>query len=63
MKLIEKYTQNIIYIKDYNFIIDWRNFSDQLIKNDFRTHDKIRSIPPGQGDDYSTGCLLHYNYL
>ena len=23
----------------------------------------IRKMAPGQGDDYITGCLLHYNYF
>ena len=28
-----------------------------------KTYEKIRKIVPGQGDDYSTGCLLDYNYF
>ena len=28
-------------IKDYNVMIDWRNFFDQAIKNDLRTYDSI----------------------
>ena len=28
-----------------------------------RTYDKIRKIATGQGDDYTTGCLLDYNYF
>ena len=27
------------------------------------TQDSIRKISTGQGDDYTTGCLLHYNYF
>ena len=27
------------------------------------TYDNIRKIVTGQGDDYSTGCLLDYNYF
>ena len=26
-------------------------------------HDNIRKIATGQGDDYTTGCLLDYNYF
>ena len=26
-------------------------------------HDNIRKIWTGQGDDYTTGCLLDYNYF
>ena len=28
-----------------------------------RTYDNIRNIATGQGDDYTTGCLLDYNYF
>ena len=28
-----------------------------------RKYDKIRKIAPGQGDDYSMGCLLDYRYI
>ena len=27
------------------------------------TYDKIRKIAIGQGDNYTTGCLLNYNYF
>ena len=66
MKLIEKYTKYYHpteEIKDYNVIIDRRNFFDQPVKNDFETNDNIRKIAIGRGDDYTTGCLLDYNYF
>ena len=44
-------------------MIDGRNFFDQTIKNNLRTYDNIRKIATGQGDDYATGCLLHYPYF
>ena len=50
-------------VKHYNVIIDGRNFSDQLIKYDIRTYENIRKIATGQGDDYTTGCLLDYDYF
>ena len=28
-----------------------------------RTYDNIQKIATGQGDDYTTGCLLDYNYF
>ena len=63
MKLIEKYTKNLPTreIKDYNVINDGRSFFDQPIKNDFKTYDNIRKIATGQGNDYTSGCLLDYN--
>ena len=50
-------------IKDYNVMIDGRNFFHQPIKNDLKTYDDIRKIATGQGDDYTTGCLLDYPYF
>ena len=43
-------------------MIDGKNFFDQPVKRDIRTYDNIRKITTGQGDDYTTGCLLNYNY-
>ena len=44
-------------------MIDGRNFFNQPINNDIKTYDKIRKIATGQGDDYTTGCLLDYCYF
>ena len=44
-------------------MIDGRNVFDQPIKNDLRTYDNTRKIATGQGDDYTTGCLLDYPYF
>ena len=43
-------------------MIDGRSFFNQPIKNDLKAYDNIRKIAPGQGDDYTTGCLLDYPY-
>ena len=37
-----------------------KNFFDQPIKNGQRTYDNIQKNESGQGDDYTTGCLLDY---
>ena len=50
-------------IEDYNVMVDGRNFFDQPIKNDLKTYNNIRKIATGQGDDYTTGCLLYYPYF
>ena len=39
------------------------NFCDQPVKNDLITYDNIWKIATGQGDDYTTGCLLDYPYF
>ena len=44
-------------------MIDGQNFFDQPVKKNLKTYDKIRKIETGQGDDYTTGCLLDYNYF
>ena len=44
-------------------MIDRQNFFDKPVKNDLRTCDNIRKIATGQGDDYTTSCLLDYNYF
>ena len=53
----EQYYLPTVEIKDYNIMID------QPIKNDLKTYDNIRKIATGQGDDYTTGCLLDYPYF
>ena len=40
-----------------------RNFFDQTARNNLITYDNIQKITTGQGDDYTTGCLLDYNYF
>ena len=50
-------------IKDYNVMIDGKNFFDQRVKNYLKTFDNIRKIATGQSDDYTTGCLLDYPYF
>ena len=52
-----------VEMKDYIVLIDGRNFFDEPIKNDKRAYDNIRKIATGQGDNYTTGCLLDYIYF
>ena len=44
-------------------MINGENFFDQLTKNNKVTYENIRKIATGQGDDYTTGCLLDYSYF
>ena len=44
--------------KDYNIMIDGRNFFDKPIRNDLKTNDNIKKIATGQIDDYITVPLL-----
>ena len=52
-----------VEIKDYNIMLDRGNLFDQPIKIDLKTYDNIRKIATGQGNDYTTGCLLDYPYF
>ena len=52
-----------VEIRDYNVMIDGRNFFDQPITNYLKTYDSNRKIATDQGDDYTTGCLLDYPYF
>ena len=52
-----------VEIKDYNVMIDGKNFFDQLTNSMTKTYENIRKIATGQGDDYTTGCLLDYSYF
>ena len=44
-------------------MIGSQNFFDQPMKNEIRTHNDIRKITAGHGDDYTTGCSFDYAYL
>ena len=59
----EQYYLPTVEIKDYNIMINDENFFDQPIKNNKVTYENIRKIATGQGDDYTTGCLLDYPYF
>ena len=52
-----------VEIKDYNIMINGENFFDQPIKNNKVTYENVRQIAAGQGDDYTSGCLLDYSYF
>ena len=46
----KQYYLATVEIKDYNVMMDGKNFFDQPIKNDLKTCDNIRKIAAGQGD-------------
>ena len=46
-----------------NVMINGKNLFDQQVKNDLLTYENIRKIATGQGDDYTTSCLLDFNYF
>ena len=44
-------------------MIDGKNFFDQPINSLTKRYENIRKIATGQGDDFTTGCLLDYTYF
>ena len=49
-------------IRDYNVLIDGRNFDDQNVNSSIVRYNKLLKITTGRSEDYSTGCLLYYDY-
>ena len=43
-------------------MIDGRRCFNETVKNKLIIYDNIRKIEAGQEDDYTTDCLLDYNY-
>ena len=58
-----KYFLPKVKIENCNIKIDGRSFYDQPINDSIKLYDKIRKISTGQGDDYTTGCLLNFAYF
>ena len=44
-------------------MIDGGNFFDQRIHSMAKTYKNIRRTATGQGDDYTTDCLLDFSYF
>ena len=59
----KRYYIRNVEIKDYNVMIDGKNFFDQPVKNNKVTNENIRKIAIGQGDHCTTGCLLDDTYF
>ena len=58
-----KYFLPRIKIENYIIEIDVRNFYDQPIHDSIKQYDEVRKVSTGQGDDYTTGCLLDFAYF
>ena len=58
-----KYFLPRVEIKTYNSEIDGINFHDPPINDLIKQYDEVRKISIGQGDDYTTGCLLDLAYF
>ena len=51
------------FIQNYNIIINGKNFYDQAIDFDIKRYEEIWKLTARQGEDYTTGSLLDYQYI
>ena len=58
-----KYFLARVNIINYKVLTDSRNFYDQPFNDLAKQYNEIRKIATRQGDDYTTGCLLDYQYF
>ena len=59
----KKYFLPRVKIENYNIQVDGRNFYDQPINVSIKQYKEISLVSTGQGDDYTTGCLLDFAYF
>ena len=59
----QKYYLSRIDLEKYNVIIDGRNFYDNPIESDIEKYRELKKVMIGQGEDYTTGSLLDFNYF
>ena len=50
-------------IQTYNVIINGKSFYDQPTDSDIKRYEEIRKLTTRQDEDYTTGCLLDYDYI
>ena len=52
----KKYFLPRVKVESYNIV-------NQPINDSIKQYDEVRKTPKGQGDDYTTGCLLDFAYF
>ena len=58
-----KYFLQRVNMTNYNVLIDRKIFYDQPIHDSVKQYDEIKKTETRQGDDYTTGYLLDYQYF
>ena len=56
------YLPNRIVV-NYNVVIDEKNFYHEAIDSVIKLYEDIRKSRTGESKDYTTGCLLDYDYI
>ena len=49
-------------IKDYNVLIEGRNFYDQNVNSSIVRYNELLKMTTGRSEEYSTGCFLDHDY-
>ena len=50
-------------IKNYKININGKTFFDEIIHSGIKRYRKIKRLITGKGENYTTGCLLDYDYI
>ena len=58
----KKYFLPTAEIKEYNVLINGRNFYDQNINDGITRYNELLKLTTGKGEDYTTGSLIDYDY-
>ena len=58
-----KYYLPRISLNKYNVIIDGRNFYENPIESDIEKYRELKKLMIPDGEDYTIGSLLDYNYF
>ena len=48
------------HLEFYGILYRWTSFNGAIV--DFTENNSIQNIATAQGEDYTTGCLLDYDY-
>ena len=59
----KKYFLPRVKIGNNNIEVDGKKFYDQPIDNSIKQFDEVRKVSTGQGEDYTTGCLLDFAFF
>ena len=62
-ELKETVTQKRFFKVLSSVLIDGKSFYDLQINDSIKQYYEIRKTATGQRDDYTTGCLLDYQYF
>ena len=62
MKISRAYTLPRVNSTKFHVLIDGRNFYDQSISDEITKYNELIKLTTGKGEDYTTGCLLDYQY-